>query len=375
MAKDNNLANQSLMHQTEAYSDAIFLSIGDGVIVTDERGNIARVNQAAIDLLGFAEDEMVGQWYPAVIDALDEKGRVLRRIDRPIIKAFLLGRPVSERSYYRCKNGSILPVLVTIAPILFEDRPVGTVQVFKDYTTEHEIDQMKTDFISIASHQLRTPATGVRQYLAMLLDGYADKLTTEQRLLVQKAFDSNDRQLQIVDDLLKVAHIDSGQVNLLTEETNLTALIGDIIAEQQSKFSAKRQKVSFTHPSKPVLFEVDPERLRMAIDNIIDNASKYTPAGKRISITLKQSARRVTIDIEDQGIGIRQQDLKRLFRKFGRLNNEITQTISGTGLGLYWANKIIEMHGGSIRVNSVYNQGSVFRIMLPFTPIAKANIK
>lgn len=349
----------------EAYSEAIFSSIGDGAIVTDERGHIAKVNQAALDLLGLSEKEVLHAWYPAVMSVVDDHGEEVRRIDQPIVKAFLSGKPVSERSYYKRKDGTILPVLVTVSPIIFDGKPIGAVQVFKDYTAEHAIDQMKTDFISIASHQLRTPATGVRQYIAMLLDGYAGDLDEEQCALLKKAFESNDRQLQIVEDLLQVAHIDSGQVHLLLEQTDVTALVRDIIAEQQAKFDSKQQPVIFKTPKRPIMLDIDRARLRMALENIIDNAHKYTPEQKSITISLSATTKSARITVHDEGIGIRPGDLQRIFQKFSRLEQESSLSVSGTGLGLYWANKIIELHGGKIRLDSTYRKGSTFTVQLP----------
>ncbi|HJQ08161.1 MAG TPA: PAS domain S-box protein [Candidatus Saccharimonadales bacterium] len=227
------------------------------------------------------------------------------------------------------------------------------------------LNNSKDEFISLASHQLRTPATGVKQYIGMLLEGYAGRITRQQRAFLEVAYDSNERQLHIIDDLLKVAHVDAGQVVLEKREVDLITLISDVIAEQSSSFQLRQQAVSFNRPKSKILVRVDPTRMRMVLENLIDNASKYTPAGKRIAISIASRANDVQITVEDQGVGISQKDVAKLFKKFSRIDNELSTLVGGTGLGLYWAKKVVDLHGGTISVTSRLRSGSVFTIKLP----------
>lgn len=228
-----------------------------------------------------------------------------------------------------------------------------------------ELNNSKDEFISLASHQLRTPATGVKQYIGMLIEGYCGKLTPQQLGFLDVAYQSNERQLRIIDDLLKVAHVDAGRVTLVPEPTNLVALISDVVAEQSSVFGKRNQQVAFECDAAKIIAEVDPGRVRMVLENLIDNASKYSLQGKRITVRLEEHPHEVEIRVKDKGVGIAKKDVEKLFQKFSRVNNELSTLVGGTGLGLYWAKKIVDLHEGTIRVESKPHRGSDFIITLP----------
>ncbi len=228
-----------------------------------------------------------------------------------------------------------------------------------------ELNRSKDEFISLASHQLRTPATGVKQYLGMVLEGFAGDISPTQRGLLEKAYESNDRQLRIVSDLLKVAQVDAGKVNLNAAETDMGVMISDVIREQAKTFKDRKQTVNFTLPSLPLLAFVDKDRIRMVIENILDNASKYSDHGKAIDIDLAEMSADILVTIKDQGVGIAEVDLDRLFAKFSRIHNPLSTHVDGTGLGLYWAQKIVALHRGTIDVQAVEAEGATFVINLP----------
>lgn len=144
--------NEQLIAEQQALAEALFTSIGDGAIATDEYGKITRVNPTALRILGYTEKEVVGSWFPKKIVALTPQGNPITLIDRPITKAFLTGKTIIEKTYYRKKNGQKIPVAITVSPIVLEGRPVGAIEVFRDITLEYEVDRMKSDFISLAPH-------------------------------------------------------------------------------------------------------------------------------------------------------------------------------------------------------------------------------
>lgn len=228
-----------------------------------------------------------------------------------------------------------------------------------------ELNRAKDEFISLASHQLRTPATGVKQYIGMVLEGFVGDLTDTQRAMLLKAYDSNERQLRIVSDLLKVAQVDAGKVILRKTDVPLGVMIQDIIKEQQETIDSREQTVIFQTPDPDIIAHIDHDTIRMVIENIVDNASKYSGVSKTIRIELNQSAKNVEITIADEGVGISPEGRARLFQKFSRIDNPLSTQVGGTGLGLYWAKKIVDLHHGSIRCNSVVNQGTTFTIILP----------
>ena len=228
-----------------------------------------------------------------------------------------------------------------------------------------ELNTAKDEFIAIASHQLRTPASGVKQYLGLLLEGYAQPLTTEQKAFLQKAQQSNDRQLSIIDDLLQVARIDSESFKLDVETLLLKDTIKDVVDELREKIESKKQVISYEIPKKMIYVKADPGRLRMVFENIIDNASNYSPPGSTIQITLRSSKDYALVDIKDEGVGIARQDLPKLFQKFSRLPNSSSIEVGGTGLGLYWVKKILQLHKGDVSLKSKLNVGSTFTVKIP----------
>jgi len=227
------------------------------------------------------------------------------------------------------------------------------------------LNKAKEEFISLASHQLRTPATGVKQYVGMLLEGYAGEVSSTQREFLDQANESNDRQLRIIDDLLKVARVDSGYLALDKTPTDLVPLLESILKEQAACFAERQQHAIFKHTAVNSVVLIDSRKMRMVLENLIDNASKYTHRGKFITVTLSQSSAEVQIDVTDEGVGIATIDLSHLFQKFSRIDNDMSILVGGSGLGLYWAKKIVDLHGGSITVASVSGEGSTFTVTIP----------
>jgi PAS domain S-box-containing protein len=230
-----------------------------------------------------------------------------------------------------------------------------------------ELNNAKDEFISLASHQLRTPATGVKQFIGMLLENYFGELSDDQRIMLEYAYESNERQLEVINDLLKVAQVDAGKVVLSKQKSDLADMLEDIMQEQRAQFSRRKQRVLLDRPKAPVYARVDPSRIRMVIENLIDNASKYTPDGKGITVSIDKSKRgsSVKIEVKDEGVGIAKEDVQKLFQKFSRLENPLSIQVGGTGIGLYWAKKIVDLHGGTIVLKSKQGKGTVFTVEIP----------
>ncbi len=238
-----------------------------------------------------------------------------------------------------------------------------------------ELNKAKEDFISIASHQLRTPATGVKQYLGMVVEGFVGDVPDAQLSLLKQAYRSNERQLRIISDLLKVAQVDSGKMRLHMTSVQVDELLEEVIDEQKSTFSDRAQKVTFKKLKKKVApIEFDKDTIRMVIENIIDNASKYSPEGSTIDVELGQTDDTLSVLVYDCGVGIEEPDLPRLFEKFVRFDNTLSTKVGGSGLGLYWAKRIVDMHGGRIDYRPNHPSGSVFTIVLLKRPQQKSEL-
>jgi PAS domain S-box-containing protein len=344
---------------------ALLNSIGEGLVVIDENGEIADTNPSAARLLGYQPEELIGRWFPTVMHALDDNGNEIHPLDRPALRALSSGEAISEVVRYRRKDGSYFPVAVTISPVVIDDRPVGAVEVFRDLTRERELEQAKEEFVSLASHQLRTPATGVKAYISMLLDGYAGDLRPRQRAFLQKVYDSNERQLQIVNDMLNVARLDAGRIVPEMVVTNLRGLIEDIVDEQRPTIRDRQQTLILESDKTAVEAVLDAKLIRMALENLVSNASKYTLAGGAITVAMRQTATNAIVVVRDTGIGIAKDDLPKLFRRFSRIDNPLSTQRGGTGLGLYLAQHIVLLHQGRMMVDSVPGKGTVFTVELP----------
>lgn len=239
---------------------------------------------------------------------------------------------------------------------------IGTAQ---DVTEKHHLDNAKNDFVSLASHQLRTPASGVKAYLALLHDGYAGKLTRMQQNFLKKAYAANERQLDIIDSILSLASIESGKLVLHKTPVELNAIIRTCLSHHRPEARSKKQKLTMKFTRKATVVQADSNYLQMAIDNIISNAVKYTPEGGKINVITRTTPMAVYLEVSDSGIGIAKANLPLLFQKFSRLSDHASNTVDGSGLGLYLAKYIVTKHRGSISVRSQHGQGAQFRIRLP----------
>ncbi len=229
-----------------------------------------------------------------------------------------------------------------------------------------ELNRAKEDFISIASHQLRTPATGVKQYLGMVVEGFVGEVPPAQMELLKQAYRSNERQLRIISDLLKVAQVDSGKMKLHPTPVTVDELIEEVIDEQMSTLTDRSQTIKLVKPAEPLpSINADSDAMRMVVENLIDNASKYSPEETEIQVDVSQQPETLTISVCDSGVGIENNDLPRLYEKFTRFDNILSTKVGGSGLGLYWAKRIIDMHGGRIDYRPNLPTGSVFSIVLP----------
>jgi signal transduction histidine kinase len=238
-------------------------------------------------------------------------------------------------------------------------------QLSKQKARLQALNRAKDDFIMIASHQLKTPPTIIKQYTGMLLDDMGGKITAGQRSMLQHIYDANEKQLRVIRDILNVAQVDAGNVILHKETVDLVALLQEVIDDKTGMLAEHRQSLAFMHARDSYQVDADRIKLYTVLDNIVDNASKYTPDGKAIEVRLTKYNGHVTVAVKDEGIGFSKEDARRLFRKFTRISGASTTSTFGTGIGLYWAKKVMDLHGGSITTQSRPGRGSTFRISLP----------
>jgi len=351
--------------ELRARSEALFMSIGDGAIATDEFGKITRVNAAGLKILGFKEHELIGEWFPSKIVAVDEFDQPLNLIDRPITQTFLTGKSVSKRMYYRTKSGDVKPVFVTTAPIILKKRPIGAIEVFRDITVENEIDRMKSEFISLASHQLRTPLSAIKTYSHMLIEGFMGELEPAQKKALQTVVIATNRMNELISTLLNITRIESGSISVAPKPTNIQKVVEEIIKELAHTASAKSITLTLESTTNQLSLRTDALIVKEILTNLVSNAIKYTPEGGKVNIRLVGKGQRLTVSITDTGIGIPEHAQDQIFTKFFRAANVVRRETSGTGLGLYLVKGLADQIGAKVWFKSVENQGSTFYVSLP----------
>jgi signal transduction histidine kinase len=258
-------------------------------------------------------------------------------------------------------------LLVTVLAVLCILALILQVVVLGHSTSrkEEQLDSMRQQFITIASHQLRTPATAIKQYLFLLLSDAYGKIQPAQRKVLGQIEASNERGIHIVNSLLDVNRLEAADFTIQAEPVDLRRLIKDLAYEYELTLAAKKQELKASLPETKVKALADPFYLRMAIENLLDNASKYSAEGKSIRLELTTQGEDAVISVQDEGIGIKDDDVPKLFNKFTRLPSANAASTQGSGLGLYIAKMIVALHAGKITVQSVPDKGTTFEIRLP----------
>jgi signal transduction histidine kinase len=231
---------------------------------------------------------------------------------------------------------------------------------------ERATEGVKNEFLSLASHQLRTPASNVKQYLGLLLEGYLGKLPAKQVEAIEVANKNNEIGINIINDLLDVAKLDLEKIHLNKEQIDIYKLAKEVVEEYRPQLKQRRQTIKFIKPSKKIGVSADPTYMKSVIENLLDNASKYSPKKSRIVIGIdEKSHKKATLSIKDEGVGMKKREMAKLFRKFSRISSDILGNVEGSGLGLYWVKQIVELHGGRVIVKSRHGKGSTFSVELP----------
>lgn len=244
-------------------------------------------------------------------------------------------------------------------------KPIKMVGVNWDITLEKNVDRMKTEFISLASHQLRTPLSAMKWFSEMLLNGDAGELAPEQKEFVKNISDSNERMISLVNALLNVSRIESGRLSVSPEPTDVKKMLDGIVLEVTPKLEEKKQKLVLSINQNLPLINLDPKMIREVYLNLLTNAIKYSKEGGEVILLVSKDDTHLVSQITDNGIGIPKAQQARVFQKFFRADNAVKSEADGTGLGLYLIKSIIDSSGGNIEFKSEEGEGSVFRFSLP----------
>ncbi|HEY7062586.1 MAG TPA: response regulator [Chloroflexota bacterium] len=250
-------------------------------------------------------------------------------------------------------------------PVRSDGRFLGRLYGFRDVTQERELDRMKTEFVSQVSHELRTPLTAIKGFTDMLLDGDAGDLDEEQEEYLNIVKQNVDRLVSLINDLLDISRIESGRVKLQLESINLGAIVESVVTTMRPLVEGKSQTLAVAvEPALP-LARGDHDRIVQVVTNLVSNAYKYTPTGGAIRVEAGRDGDLARIAVRDSGIGIAPEDVAQLFTRFFRVDSSLTREIGGTGLGLSIVKSIVEMHGGTVVVESEPDKGSTFSFTVP----------
>lgn len=362
-------------------SEVVINAINDGVIAVDKQGVIQLINPAATHIIGWGQNDAIGLSYESVIKLKDKADKPVTAEHDPIAQVLATSQEVhSEDFSVATESGKKILLSVVASPL--GHPATGAIMVFRDMTNEKAEEREQAEFISTASHEMRTPVASIEGYLGLALNPATATIDDKARDYIQKAQASAQHLGRLFQDLLDVSKADDGRLNNNPVVIDTASYVGDIAEGLRPK--ALEKKLNFIYKPTvddaaagdrklmPVYYiNVDKDHLREVVANLIENGIKYTLTGD-VTINVTGDDTHVTISVQDSGIGIPAEDIPHLFQKFYRVDNSDTREIGGTGLGLYLCRRLAEVMGGRMTVESVYKKGSTFSIILPRIDNAEA---
>ena len=360
-----------------ALAEVALNSIHDGVIMTDSRGIIQYVNPAAVTMTECeSADKAVGLDYGLVIRIESKEGRELSEQENPLIQAMKTNQPLEKAqvALICMKSGKRIPIAISMHPV--SGASDNRIITFRDIARELEEEGEQTEFISTASHEMRTPVATIDGYLSLALNPKTATLDERARGYLASAQAASKHLGKLFQNLLDITKLDDGKIRPHFVPAEMISTIKTISDDYIER--AKQAKITFNFgSSQNVSFDsnrrlaqvvygfIDPDFMREIMDNLIENAIKYTPEGGSIYVNVRGDGDRVLINVTDTGIGISADDLGHIFQKFYRADNSDTREVGGTGLGLYIVKQRAEAMGGNVWAESAFGEGSTFYVSLP----------
>ena len=348
---------QENLEQESKRLNSILSYMTDGVLATNRRGKITMINDMAKKQLGVQKEEVLNKSILELLKIEDEYE--LRDLITQVPELMIDSQDA---------NGEYLSLRVRFALVRRESGFIsGLVAVLHDTTEQEKEERERRLFVSNVSHELRTPLTSVKSYLEALDEGALSEPVAPD--FIKVSLDETNRMMRMVTDLLHLSRIDNATSHLDVELINFTAFITFILNrfdQIRGQDEEKKYELVRDYPITSVWIEIDTDKMTQVIDNILNNAIKYSPDGGKITVTMKTTDDQMILSISDQGLGIPKQDLPRIFDRFYRVDRARSRAQGGTGLGLAIAKEIIKQHDGFIWAKSEYGKGSTFTIVLPY---------
>lgn len=364
-----NLANQ--LSEVANKSEIVINAIGDGVLAVDNQGIIQLINPAAQEILGWGKQDALMLNYKSILKLTDLNSHEIDPSQDPIQQVLNTNQQVrSGNLILNTKSGKKITTSLVVSPV--GDAGGGVIAVFRDITKETAEEREQAEFISTASHEMRTPVASIEGYLGLALNPNTAVIDEKARDFIMKAHEAAQHLGRLFQDLLDVSKSEDGRMTNVAKVVDMSVLTQTITQGLEAKAKEKNLQLIFKPNADvnikkiaPVYFvNIDNDHVREVLDNLIENAIKYTPEG-HVEVDINGTDDKVIISVKDSGLGIPAEDLPHLFQKFYRVDNLDRQQIGGTGLGLYLSRRLAEAMGGRLWVESVHKQGSTFFLELP----------
>ncbi len=334
---------------------AVISNFADGLFLFNEKKELTLINPEAGKMFN--------------VKAKDVRGKSIKELKSlPALESLIevIGEKIEDLFRKEMQISDNFFLEITTIPIIYKGKNFGTLVNVHDITREKQMEQIKTEFVSVAAHQLRTPLSGVKWTLKTILEEMGKDAPEEHTELLEKAYDANNRMVSLINDLLNVTRIEEGRYIYKPEEVDLMEIISPIIEEYKSKIEEKKLKLQVEKPKEELpKVKIDKEKIEMVIQNFLDNAVNYTKEGG-VVIVISKEEEEIKVSITDTGVGIPDEQKKRIFTKFFRAANVMRMETEGSGIGLFIAKNIIDAHGGKIGFTSKAEEGSTFYFTIPF---------
>ena len=368
----NELASE--LSQVAGKSEVVINAITDGVLALDGQGVIQLINPAAQEIIGWGKHDALNLSYKSVLKLINSKNAEITEAEDPVAQALNTNKNVkSDNLNIQTRSGKNFMASINISPV--GQLGSGVIVVFRDVTSEKSDERQRAEFISTASHEMRTPVAAIEGYLGLALNPATAQIDEKARDFITKAHESAQHLGRLFQDLLDISKADDGRLKNDPTVIDVVPFIHDIVQGLMPKAVEKGLRLTYkpmpdgdTEENRrinPVFFvNADRDHLREVTNNLVENAIKYTPKGDVI-VDVSGDESHVVVSITDTGIGIPREDQAHLFQKFYRVDNSDTRQIGGTGLGLYLCRRLAETMGGRIWLESEYKKGSTFFVELP----------
>ena len=371
---DDNTSNlENRLSAVENKSDVVINAIDDGVLAISKDGNIELINPSAQQIIGWDQGDALGLNWKSVLKLVTSDGKDVEDLENPIVQSLSKNQPTHNDKLFLLTS-SEKRILVSIV-----SSPVGTdgegiIVVFRDITKEKAEEREQAEFISTASHEMRTPVASIEGYLGLALNPATAHIDEKARDFITKAHESAQHLGRLFQDLLDISKVEDGRMKNNPKIINVNEFLKDIFDGLATKANEKQLNYIFMpdiidegkeKSLQPIFYaNIDPDHFREVVSNLIENAIKYTPSGE-VVVNVTGDDKQISVSVKDSGIGIPAEDIPHLFQKFYRVDNSDTREIGGTGLGLYLSRRLAEAMSGNLRVESKYKEGSTFYLEIP----------